>query len=244
MRVQIRALPSISSGRIRFSAFTADLRESTNHPATARIERMGTTSPETLLICEYCDTVYRRRTLLRGEESHCARCEAVLERHHGLNVNAMLALVLTAVIVFVQANAWPIVTLGLGSQQNSSTLWGMIIAMWREEAKIVSILTAATLFFFPLIKMLLLGWLLWFARSDRRAPGFVPMLVVLHYIGPWTMSEVFVLGALVAIVKAHTYFDVAVDPGIYAYGVLTLLITVFSSVDLRQLWEITAERST
>ena len=198
---------------------------------------MSMSSPEALLICEHCDTVYRRRSLARGDVARCVRCEAELERHHALSVNAMLALILTAMIVFVQANMWPIVTLGLSGQQSSTTLWGMILAMWREQAQVVSVLVAATLFFFPLLKKLLLGWLLWFARAGRRAPGFVRLMVILHYLGPWTMSEVFVLGALVAIVKAHTYFDVTPDPGIYAYAALTLLITVFAGVDLRRLWD-------
>ncbi len=202
---------------------------------------MGMGSPEALLICEHCDTVYRRRTLTRGDVATCARCGAELERHHTMSVNVMLALILTAMIVFVQANMWPIVTLGLSGQQSSTTLWGVILAMWREQAKVVSVLVAATLFFFPLMKMLLLGWLLWFGKIGRRAPGFVPLMVTLHRLGPWTMSEVFVLGALVAIVKAHTYFDVTPDPGIYAYAVLTLLITVFAGVDLRQLWDDTPE---
>jgi paraquat-inducible protein A len=208
------------------------------------IECMGKTSPEALLICEYCDTVYRRRTLTRGEVAHCQCCQAVLERHHGLSVNAMLALVLTAMVVFVQANVWPIVTLGLNGQYSSATLWGTIIQMWQQQAQVVSVLAAATLFFFPLYKMLSLGWLLWFARQGRRAPGFVPVMVTLHYLGPWTMSEVFVLGALVAIVKARIYFDVVADPGIYAYAALTLLITIFASVDLRQLWDATTPETT
>ncbi len=202
---------------------------------------MSTTSPEALLICEHCDTVYRRRTLERGEVARCARCHAELERHHALSVNALLALILTAMIVFVQANMWPIVTLGLSGQYSGTTLWGMIITMWQQQAQVVAVLAAFTLFFFPMAKMLSLGWLLWFARRGRRAPGFVPLMVGLHYLGPWTMSEVFVLGALVAIVKAHNYFDVVADPGIYAYAALTLLITIFAGVDLRQLWELTPE---
>ncbi len=60
---------------------------------------------------------------------------------------------------------------------------------------------------------------------------------MLHYIAPWTMSEVFVLGVLVSIVKAHLYFDVTPDAGAFAYAVLALLITVFSGIDLRQLWD-------
>lgn len=194
-------------------------------------------SPETLLVCEHCDTVYRRRLLGRGDVARCALCSAELERHHLLTVNTMLALILTAGIVFVQANLWPIVTLGLSGQHSSTTLWGVILAMWNEHSQIVAVLVAATLFFFPLLKMSMLGWLLWFARGGRRAPGFVPLMVALHKLGPWTMSEVFVLGALVAIVKAHTYFEVSADPGIYAYAALTLLITIFAGVDLRQLWD-------
>lgn len=203
--------------------------------------RLNTRSSEALLICEQCDTVYRRRPLERGEVAHCARCGAELDRHRALTVDALLALILTSMIVFVQANIWPIVTLGLNGQYSATTLWGMIITMWQQEAQVVSVLAAATLFFFPMAKMLVMGWLLWFARAGRRAPGFAPLMVTLHRIGPWTMSEVFVLGALVAIVKAHTYFDVVADPGIYAYGALTLLITIFSGVDMRQLWDQTPE---
>ena len=203
--------------------------------------RLYTCPSEALLICEHCDTVYRRRPLDRGEVSRCVRCGAELDRHRVLTVNALLALILTAMIVFVQANIWPIFTLGLSGQYRATTLWGMIDIMWQQDAQVVSVLAAATLFFFPMAKMLVMGWLLWFARAGRRAPGFAPLMVTLHRIGPWTMSEVFVLGALVAIVKAHSYFEVVADPGIYAYGALTLLITIFSGVDMRQLWDLTPE---
>ncbi|MET0330931.1 MAG: paraquat-inducible protein A [Dyella sp.] len=190
-----------------------------------------------LLICEHCDTVYRRHTLARGEVAHCARCAAVIERHPWLDARSLLALALTALIVFVLANLWPIVSLRLNGDMTSSTLWGMIMTMWTDGFYVVSVLAAATLFFFPLVKMLLLGWVLLFASFGRRAPGFGEVMTVLHYVGPWTMSEVFVLGALVAVVKASAYFQVIPNVGIYAYGVLMLLITVFSGVDLRQLWD-------
>ena len=203
---------------------------------------MNTGAPEQLLVCEYCDTVYRRCRLAPGEVAECARCQCELERHQWLNPAVLLALILTAMVVFVQANVWPIVTLGLNGQYNGVTLWGMIIAMWREGAAVVAVITAGTLFFFPLLKMLLLGWLLLFARLGVRAPGFARLMVLLHYVNPWTMSEVFVLGALVSIVKAHLYFEVVADPGIYAYAALTVLITLFSGVDLRDLWDM-PERS-
>lgn len=198
-------------------------------------------APPTLWICEHCDTVYQRRKLARGEVARCARCDAILARHHGLGVSGMLALVITAMIAFVQANVWPIVTLGLNGQMISTTLWGCIVMMWQDNAQVVAVIASLTLFFFPIIKMVLLFWVLLFARRRRRAPGFRLVMVLLYKIGPWTMSEVFVLGSLVAIVKAHMYFDVLPDPGIFAYGVLMLIITAFASIDVRRLWDLTEE---
>ncbi|WP_267222923.1 paraquat-inducible protein A [Dyella silvae] len=199
-------------------------------------------APPTMWICEHCDSVYQRRVLACGEVARCTRCGALLARHHYLGVRGMLALVLTAMVVFVQANIWPIVTLGLNGHMISTTLWGCIVMMWHEHSQVVAIIAACTLFFFPIGKMLLLGWVLLYARQGVRAPGFRWAMVTLHQIGPWTMSEVFVLGTLVAIVKAHMYFDVVPNAGVFAYGVLMLIITAFASIDVRELWDVTVDR--
>jgi paraquat-inducible protein A len=207
------------------------------NPSPSSIEHAPKAMTSTLMICEQCDTVYRRRPLARGDVARCLRCHAVLERHQRIGLNTMFALVLTVMVVFVQANVWPIITLGFNGKQIHTTLWGIIMMMWQEHSQVVAVLAAGTLFFFPLCKMLLLGWLLAYGRLGRRAPGFERWMVILHYIAPWTMSEVFVLGVLVSIVKAHLYFDVTPDAGAFAYAVLALLITVFSGIDLRQLWD-------
>ena len=151
--------------------------------STAATDRDATGRPFAsagpLLICEHCDTVHRGHPLARGETMRCVRCEALLARYHALNADGMLALVLTALIVFLIANVWPVVTLGLGSQQSSATLWGTILMMWEQGAQLVSVVAAATLFFFPLNKMLMLGWVLLFARDGRRAPGFASSMKTL-----------------------------------------------------------------
>lgn len=198
---------------------------------------VGATAASPLLICEHCDAVYRRRPLARGEVAHCACCGAVLERYQGLSIDAMLALIVTALVVFTMATWWPVVTLGLNGQHVAATLWGIIHVMWLDHSQVVAVIAAATLYVFPLCKILLIGWLLAFARSGRRAPGFRVLMVMLHRIGPWTMSEVFVLGALVSIAKAHLYFDVIADPGIYAYAALMLLITLYAGIDFTRLWD-------
>lgn len=194
-----------------------------------------------LIVCEHCDSVYRRRSLARGEVADCVVCGAVLERHQWLGVDAQFALIFAALIVFVIANVSPIVTLGFSGMKAATTLWGAVIAMWNDGAQIVAVLSAMTLFFFPLGQILIFGWVLWFARKGIRAPGFPLAMSALVRVKPWSMIEVFMLGTLVAVVKAHTYFDVVPGAGIWAFGFLTLLVTVFSSLDPRELWDLTAE---
>jgi paraquat-inducible protein A len=192
------------------------------------------------MVCEHCDAVYRRRNLARREVARCMRCGAILERHQWLSLDKQFALIVAAGIVFIIANVEPIVQVSLGSSHATTTLWGAAIAMWNDQSQVVAVLAALTLFFFPLTQILIFGWLLAFARHGERAPGFRQAMVMLHYVRPWSMIEVFMLGSLVAVVKASSYFTVVPGAGIWSFGVLTLMITVFASHDPRQLWHKTA----
>ena len=201
---------------------------------------MHVTPGQPLMVCEHCDAVYRRHTLARREVARCMRCGAILERHQWLSLDKQFALIVAAGIVFIIANVEPIVQVSLGSSNATTTLWGAAIAMWNDQSQVVAVLAALTLFFFPLTQILIFGWLLAFARLGERAPGFRQAMVMLHYVRPWSMIEVFMLGTLVAVVKASSYFKVVPGAGIWSFGVLTLLITVFASHDPRQLWRKTA----
>ncbi|MDR0441592.1 MAG: paraquat-inducible protein A, partial [Candidatus Accumulibacter sp.] len=57
-----------------------------------------------LIVCEHCDSVYRRRTLAAGETAQCVRCAAPLYRASRLDADRWLALTLAAAIAFVIAN--------------------------------------------------------------------------------------------------------------------------------------------
>lgn len=199
-------------------------------------------APPSLVICEHCDAVHHRRVLRRGEVARCVRCEAVLYRCPWLGVDSMFALALAAAVTLCIANAWPIVALGLNGDQRSVTLWGAIVAIWRDGAGVVAVLAALMLFFFPVLQVLLFGWVLGFLRVRRRPPGFVAIMRLLAAIRPWSMVEVFMLGTLVALVKAGSIFDVILKPGIWAFAALTVLLTLVASFDVRRIWVLRRER--
>ncbi|MFT3791823.1 MAG: paraquat-inducible protein A [Rudaea sp.] len=173
--------------------------------------------------------------------ARCTRCRAVLYRSSRLDIDHLLALTVAAAIVFAIANTSPVIRIAVGGMHNEADLPQAISALSHGGSLLVGVVAAVTLFVVPLLQIALLGWVLSFARAGRRAPGFASVMRVLHRIRPWSMTEVFLLGVLVAIVKLSGMINVVAGPGAWATAVLTVLITVIAKRDIRTLWSLVAD---
>ncbi|HEX7339112.1 MAG TPA: paraquat-inducible protein A [Rhodanobacteraceae bacterium] len=199
------------------------------------------TDTSSLVICEHCDAVYRRRELVCGEKAQCPRCGFVLYGHHRLGVDSMLALSVAGLIVMAIANVWPVMMIGTSGVTAGTTLWGAIIAAWNEHIRIVAAMAAVALFVAPLFQLTFMAWACAFAHFGRRPPGLVQVVRTLKWLRPWSMIEVLMLGILVAVVKLQSVFDVAPGVGLWAFAVLMVLITLVASWDTRVLWTVGRE---
>jgi paraquat-inducible protein A len=205
-----------------------------------KVARVLPTSTK-LMICPDCDSVHRLVPLGSGEVACCMCCDAVLARRRGLQVNEVLALTVAAAILFVIANVTPVLTIEVGGMHTEANISTAALSMdsgWISGAALV---LAATTFLVPLLQISLLLWLLAFSSAARRVPGFRIVLVALHRLRPWSMTEVFLLGALVAIVKLSSWVRVVPGDGIWALAGLTIILTILSRVDPRAWWNL-AER--
>lgn len=200
-----------------------------------------TAGQSSLVICEHCDAVYRRRVLACGESAHCLHCGALLYRHRRLGVESVFALSLAGLIVLVMANVWPMIHIATAGIHATGTLWGAIVTAWHEHIPVVSVIVAITLFFAPLLQLSLLVWTCGFATAGLRAPGLVQAVRILGWLHPWSMIEVLVLGMLVAVVKLHSVFDVVPGVAMWSFAALMLLVTMVAAWDARALWDVTPE---
>lgn len=192
-----------------------------------------------LIVCEHCDSVYRRRHLAPAEVARCARCAAVLYRANRLTVDRWLALTVAAAIVFVIANACPVVRISLQGLHNEATLWQSAAALAHGPIALIAVPTALSIIVVPFMQISLLAWVLGYARIGRRAPGFAQAMRMLVALRPWSMIEVGLLGILVAIIKLSSFLQVAPGAGIWATAVLMVLITLIANRDIHWLWELT-----
>ena len=168
----------------------------------------------------------------------CVACGRVLARKHFLSVDQVLALTVAAALLFLITNSYPLMSIEVGGMRTETTVWGAALLMLHGWAAWPAAVLALSMFILPLLQIALLLWLLAFARFGRRAPGFRGLLVTLHRSRPWSMTEVFLLGALVAIVKLSSWVHVTAGIGIWALASLTILLTILSVVEPGFWWSL------
>lgn len=194
-----------------------------------------------LVICEHCDSVYRRMPLHHGQTACCTQCGAVLYSNRSLDLDAMLALAVAALIVLLIANAYPLMQVELGGITRETTLWNIILITFDSRVGLIAVVSALSIFFFPLLQIALYLYVLLPLRLGHVPPAFAGAMHALRQMQPWSMVEVFVLGALVSVVKLAGVATVSAETGLWGFGVLTLLITALGGFDLRELWDRAAE---
>ena len=79
--------------------------------------------------------------------------------------------------------------------------------------------------------------LLSYALVGRAAPGFKACMRALEHLRPWSMLEVCLLGAMVAVFKLAGMLDVIPGTGLFALAALSLLLIRIAGRDVRDLWD-------
>jgi paraquat-inducible protein A len=182
--------------------------------------------------------VYRAIPLRRGDVALCRRCDAVLARHFGANVESGLALVCAAAIFFAIANLTPILSIDIAGIETKANIWFAVRSLQQGWISVAALGLAFTTFLIPAVQIALLFWVLLFARVGHRPPGFGPIMKLLHRMRPWSMTEVFLLGALVAIVKLANWVPITAGAGIWAIAALTIVLALLGRCDPESWWSI------
>ena len=217
-----------------------------------------------LIVCEECDAVHRRTVLACNEIAFCQRCGAELEREFSVQLQRLLPLTATSLILFVIANSFPIVEIELQGLTSQTTLFGAVLALQRDGMLSVAFLVLMTTILFPLIQLLILFYMLLpsslaaetateiatDAPSEAATqnppgqeyntvrPGVRHLLHLMQFVRPWGMIEVFLLGVLVALVKLSNIANVLPGIALWAFGALTVVLTVVVSFNPRYLWSV------
>jgi len=190
-----------------------------------------------LTACHECDLLQREAALPQGGIVRCARCGAELYRSHPHSLERSLALTVSAIVLFVIANSFPIVGLQLDGQVIQTTLFNTVNTLWREEMKSVAALVFVTTIAMPALQLFAVAYLLLPLRLGRVPARFELVFRILQTVRPWGMVEVFMLGVLVSLVKLAHLAGVVAGIALWSFAALMLVMAGISAVfDPRGLW--------
>jgi paraquat-inducible protein A len=181
-----------------------------------------------------------------GHDTRCLRCGSALHARKPDSLNRTWAFVFAGAILYIPANAYPVLTvIQLGAGQPSTILGGV------EELLASKMYPLALLVFFasilvPMFK--LIGLAIMLMATEAGASVLLPQRTKLYYvvawIGRWSMVDIFMESLLGALVQFGGL--VTIEPGIGAVafcGVVILTILAAEGFDPRLMWDAAARNA-
>jgi paraquat-inducible protein A len=193
--------------------------------------------------CQDCGLFQCIAPLPLGDAAHCRRCNATLRRtsHNGLN--RALACYIAALLLLVIAFQLPFLDLRTVGRFYQATLFTGPTQLEDHGMWEISIVVLITLVAVPMIQLVLILSVLLGLRgphppaSLRYAYGWVETL------RPWSMIEVFLLGAFVAYTRLQALAEVQVGPALIALGgVMLAMVAADIVLDHEEVWELVEAR--
>lgn len=188
--------------------------------------------------CHHCRLVFAVPS--RADEARCPRCGEPSHHRKPNSIQRTLALLITAVILYIPANMLPVFrTITLGDGQDHTIVGGVVdlanTGSW-ELALIVFVASVVV----PVFKISALFILVWVSIRHRakQLEQHAKLFRVVEAIGHWSMLDVFVIALLVALVQFGSIATIEPASGAIAFGMVVVLTMLASlSFDPRLMWD-------
>ncbi len=191
-----------------------------------------------IVACPDCDLMQRLPVLAAGAKARCLRCGHTLASAPTDSIDRTLALTLTAAIVFLVANTSPLMGLTAVGRQASTTIIGGAYEMWLQGQDVTAMIVAFCAVIAPAGYILFMLVVLIAARRPPAPHWVGELLRWAESMQPWSMSEVMMLGILVALIKIAELATVDPGIGIYAVGALIFLFAaIMVTFHPREVWQ-------
>ena len=173
-----------------------------------------------------------------GASVRCPRCDKELWRHKPDSFNRALALTLAALVLYIIANAVPMLGLHAVGREAFTTVIGGAEQLWHDGQQLVAVLVLFAAVISPALQIGFL--LLILIGCQRERPPFWVGLFLrnLNFTRTWSMIEVMLLGVMVALTKIADYAHVILGTALFAlFALVILLAAIQSCFDPREVWQ-------
>jgi len=154
-----------------------------------------------------------------------------------MGIQRTCAFSLAALILFIPANIFPILSVSRMGYNNESTIWEGVVELWEGGTQGIAIVVLLCSIVIPLAKIFGLFYLSFTWKSKSPISNTV-LLRFIDLIGRWSMLDVFLVAILVALIKLGTIATVRPEVGLVAFtSVVVLTMLASANFDSRLFWQ-------
>jgi len=191
-----------------------------------------------LTACHDCDLLFAIPHLQKGEKALCPRCGALVMERKGHSLDYSLALALTSLILFVIANVNTLMKMNVGGRSESENIISGVQELYVQGYWEIAALVFIVSILAPLLKILCLFYVLAPMKFNARLPYATHVFRFYEVLHPWAMTEVYMLGILVAIVKLADLATINIGIAVYSFAALIpFMAATDASLDDHEIWE-------
>jgi paraquat-inducible protein A len=202
----------------------------------------GEAAPLKVLGCECCGLASTAplTALDAAVRLRCPRCGHTIHPRRPQSLQRTWAYLAASVLLYVPANALPIMTTVNLFERSSHTILGGIAVLWADEAWGLAVIVFVASIAVPLLKIVALALLAW---TVQQAPAWrrlerARLYRVVEAVGHWSMLDVYVVVLLAGMVTFGRFASAEAEPGLLAFaGVVVLTMLAARSFDPRLIWQ-------
>ena len=190
-----------------------------------------------LIICHQCFTLHKEEPIVDGAKACCVECGAVLYRYDSRLIDHGIALSIAGLIFFMLANIFPLVQIDLLGSEQFITIPKTIFSLLESGFYIVGFLCAFLIFIFPFMIFTINLVLFTLLKLKRGEKWSKELLILLSHITPWSMTDIFLISILVALVKLIGYAQIHMGIAFWALMVFVAIdIYIVKRLHISEIW--------
>jgi paraquat-inducible protein A len=192
---------------------------------------------DNLILCEQCFTLHEEVPLEDGTKACCTECGAILYRYDSKLIEHGLALSFTGIVFFILANLFPLVQIEILGHGQFITIPKTIFSLFENGFYFVGLLCTFFIFIFPFM-IFTINMLLFTLLKIKRGENLTKeLLILLAHIKPWSMTDIFLISILVALVKLIGYAQIHIGIAFWALMVFVLIdLYIVKRIHLFEIW--------
>ncbi|OAQ14327.1 paraquat-inducible protein A [Bibersteinia trehalosi] len=195
-------------------------------------------------LCPECEYSFDETIVDKKGHQRCPRCESNLDISDNIKLQRVWATLIAGAIMMIPANIFPISSVELAGVESADTLMSGVMTFLSMGSYAVAAIVFIASIAVPFSKIAVIFYLLLAIHYRWKHPIHwqMKLLHYVHFVGRWSMLDLFVLALMMSLVERGQIISFSVGEAAFYFGAAVFLTMISSSyLDARMLWRIHRE---